>query len=91
MKRIQVYLGPADVRHLEAICEERGWTRSETVRVALRGLARHEGDALSAVSGMVRGLPPDLSERMDAYLEETFEADPLKARGKRSHRARSRR
>ena len=77
---LQVYLEDPDYRALERWAEERGWTLSQTVRVALRALTRTSRppseDPLLSASGMVDGLPPDLSERFDHELGLTFVAEP---------------
>ena len=58
--------------------DERGWTLSQAVRVAVKALTRprEEPDPLLAASGMISGLPADLSERFDDYLGLTFVAEP---------------
>jgi hypothetical protein len=93
MKPIQVYLDAADLQCLESVSREHGWTKSEAVRIAVRGLARQPGaDSLASIRGMVRGLPLDLSARFDTYLEETFDAKKAPRRSReRQTRARSRR
>ena len=74
---LQVYLEEAERKRLEAGVRRRGWTMSQAVRVALRALTRPvEDDPLLAASGMVEGLPPDLSDQVDRYLTETFVAEP---------------
>lgn len=79
-KALQVYLDDGDFRALEEWAGARGWTLSQAVRVALKALTRAEKpsaeDPLLAGSGMVDGLPPDLSERFDEYLGLTFMAEP---------------
>ena len=74
-KPLQVYLPDTDHHRLEAWAHERGWSKSQAVRAAIRGLTRRTGeDPLLAASGMIEGLPEDLSARVDAYLEESFVA-----------------
>jgi hypothetical protein len=74
---LQVYLDEAERERLEAWVHRKGWTMSQAVRVALRALTRSvEADPLLSASGMVEGLPPDLSEQVDRYLTETFVAEP---------------
>jgi hypothetical protein len=76
MKPLQVYLPEADLLRLERWADKRGWTKSQAVRVALRALLREEGeDGLLGASGMIEGLPEDLSTRIDGYLSETFVAE----------------
>ena len=85
---LQVYLEEAERERLEAWVRRRGWTMSQAVRVALRALTRSpEDDPLLTASGMVEGLPPDLSNQLDHHLAETFVAEP-RARH-RSRRSRS--
>ncbi len=82
---LQVYLDDDDLDRLDAWARERGWTKSHTIRVAVRALLRaeHSDDPLLAASGMIDGLPPDVSERFDAYLDATFVAERApKYRGK---------
>ena len=74
---LQVYLEDAELERLESWARRRGWTKSQAVRVAVRALTRApEDDPLLAASGMVDGLPPDLSQHLDRYLRETFVAEP---------------
>lgn len=74
-KPLQVYLPDVDHDRLEAWAHERGWSKSQAVRAAIRGLTRRpDEDPLLAASGMIEGLPADLSARVDAYLEESFVA-----------------
>ena len=85
---LQVYLDEQDLARLEAWARGRGWTKSQAIRAAVRALTRHPGeDPLLELSGDIDGLPPDLSERFDRYLEETFVAEspaPYRARRRRS-------
>lgn len=79
-RALQVYLEDADFRALERWADERGWSLSQAVRVALKVLTGPspsvEQDPLLSASGMVEGLPRDLSERLDHYLGLTFVAEP---------------
>ena len=77
MKRpLQVYLDKVDLARLEAWSRERGWTKTQAVRAALRALTRPpEEDPLLGLSGMIHGLPPDAGEQFARYLEETFVAE----------------
>lgn len=69
-------LDDADLRQLEAWARERGWTKSQAVRVAVRALMRSGGDdPLLRASGMIDGLASDLSAHFDRYLAKTFVAD----------------
>ena len=84
---LQIYLDDADFVRLEQWARERGWTKSQAVRVALRALTRpREADPLLAASGMIEGLPEDLSEQFERYLEDTYvaEAKPRHAGKRRS-------
>jgi hypothetical protein len=76
-KPLQVYLDDADLDRLETFARERGWTKSQAVRAALRALTRQAvGDPLLALSGDIDGLPPDLSREFDRHLNETYVAEP---------------
>jgi ribbon-helix-helix CopG family protein len=85
---LQVYLDEADLTRLEAWARERGWTKSQAIRVAVRALTRRPAeDPLLELSGDIDGLPADLSEAFDRYLNETFVAEtraPYRARRRRS-------
>jgi hypothetical protein len=73
---LQVYLDDADLDRLEAWARERGWTKSQAVRAAVRALTRQPvGDPLLQLSGDIDGLPADLSANFQRYLDETFVAD----------------
>ncbi|MEW5737609.1 MAG: hypothetical protein AB1938_01720 [Myxococcota bacterium] len=88
---LQVYLDESDYRALRDWAEARGWTLSQAARAALRAMTRPgEKDPLLAASGMIDGLPTDLSERVDEYLRRTFvAARPThgKASAKRTRKA----
>jgi hypothetical protein len=76
-KPLQVYLDRADLERLEAFARERGWTKSQAVRVAVRALTRRpSSDPVLDLSGDIDSLPPDLSRDFDRYLNETFIAEP---------------
>ena len=73
---LQVYLDDADLDRLEAWARERGWTKSQAVRAAVRALTRQPaGDPLLQLSGDIDGLPADLSANFQRYLDETFVAE----------------
>jgi hypothetical protein len=74
---LQVYLDDDDLDRLDAWARARGWTKSQTIRAAVRALLRSEAadDPLLAASGMIDGLPADLSERFDEHLGATFVAE----------------
>ncbi|MCC6848212.1 MAG: hypothetical protein IT294_06890 [Deltaproteobacteria bacterium] len=83
---LQVYLDDADHDRLERWSRARGWTKSQTIRAAVRALVRADDtdDPLLAVSGMIDGLPPDASTRFDQHLDATFVAErPPAYRGTR--------
>jgi hypothetical protein len=70
---LQIYIDAGELRQLEAWTRRRGWTKSQAVRVAIRALTRERGrDPLLDASGMIEGLPSDLSTDFDKHLEETF-------------------
>jgi hypothetical protein len=74
---LQVYLDEADLDRLTRWARDRKWTLSQAVRAAIRALTReHDDDPLLRASGMIDGLPADLSTRFDRYLEDTFVAEP---------------
>ena len=90
-KPLQVYVDETDLSRLDAWVRERGWTKSQAVRAAIRVLTRPPAkDPLLEASGMIEGLPPDMSERFDHYLNETFNAKEPPARYRVRKRARSR-
>ncbi len=73
---LQIYLDDEDFVRLEEWAREHGWTKSQAVRAALRALTRvREADPLLAASGMIEGLPDDLSEQFERYLEDTYVAE----------------
>jgi hypothetical protein len=73
---LQIYLNDTDFARLEEWAREHGWTKSHAVRVALRALTRpREADPLLGASGMIEGLPEDLSEQFERYLEDTYVAE----------------
>jgi hypothetical protein len=75
-KPLQVYLDDHEMELLEAWVLERGWTKSQAVRAAVRALTRsRDEDPLLGACGMIDGLPKDLSRRIDDYLEELFVAE----------------
>ena len=74
---LQVYLDDDDLERLDAWARERGWTKSQAIRVAVRALTRRPAeDPLLELSGDIDGLPPDLSESFDRHLNTTFVAEP---------------
>ena len=88
---LQVYLDERDLERLDAWARERGWTKSQAVRAAVRALTRQPAeDPLLDLSGDIDGLPADLSQNFDRYLDETFVAEPpapYRARRRRSRTA----
>ena len=76
IKPLQVYLKDSDFERLDKWASERGWSKSQVVRVALRALTHiPETDPLLSASGMIDALPEDLSEHIDRYFQETFIAE----------------
>jgi Ribbon-helix-helix protein, copG family len=93
-KPVQVYMDDVELEQLESWARERGWTKSQAVRAAVRALVRSaEQDSLLNASGMIDGLPADCSERFDHYLEESFVAEkqtPYSSKAKRRRKPRLR-
>ena len=85
MKPLQVYLAEDEMTRLERWSKDRGWTKSQAVRAAVRALTRDDDeDPLLSLSGMVQDmLPADASGRFDRYLQETYVAE-----GKTEYRTR---
>jgi Ribbon-helix-helix protein, copG family len=85
---LQVYLDERDLERLEAWARERGWTKSQAIRAAVRVLTRRPAeDPVLELSGDIDGLSADLSLNFDRYLDETFVAEPrapYRARRRRS-------
>ena len=77
---LQIYLDDADLARLETWAGTRGWTKSQAARAAIRALTKPSSvDPLLDLSGDIDGLPEDLSEGFDRYLNATFVAEPLAA------------
>jgi hypothetical protein len=75
-KPLQVYLDDADLERLEDFARERGWTKSQAVRAAVRALTRQPvSDPVLELSGDIDGLPPSLSREFDRRLNETYVAE----------------
>jgi len=73
---LQVYLDEEDMERLDAWARERGWTKSQAIRAAVRALTRRPvEDPLLALSGDIDGLPADLSASFRRSLDETFVAE----------------
>jgi hypothetical protein len=73
---IQVYLDERDHKRLSAFAKTRGWTKSQAIRAAVRAMTRSErDDSILSLSGIIDGLPPDLSANFDRYLNETYVAE----------------
>ncbi|MCK6556605.1 ribbon-helix-helix domain-containing protein [Candidatus Binatia bacterium] len=92
MKPVQVYVDDEELARLDAWSRERGMTKSQALRAAIRALTRPpDDDPLLSLSGMVHDrLPPDCSERFDRYLQETFVAEAPASYQKRRARPRTR-
>ncbi len=86
---LQVFLEDRELERLEKWSRARGWTKSQAVRAAIRSLTRPKDEhPLLAASGMIAddGLPPDVSERLDHYLDQTFVAETSPRYGRRTRR-----
>jgi hypothetical protein len=74
---LQVYLDERDLEELEAWARERGWTKSQAIRAAVRALTRRPTkDPVLDLSGDIDDLPPDLSVNFKRYLDETYVGEP---------------
>lgn len=85
MKPLQVYVDDTELERLDAWSRQRGWTKSQAIRAAIRALTQSQPtDPILSLSGMVHGLPADCSEHFDRYLNETFVAEaPAEYRARR--------
>jgi hypothetical protein len=87
MKPLQVLVAKDELDRLERWSKGRGWTKSQTIRFAIRALTNDEG--IMSASGLIEGLPEDLSRHLDAYLAEAHVASaPPRRRGARAKRLR---
>jgi hypothetical protein len=85
---LQVYLEDVDLARLDAWSRQRGWTKSQAVRAAIRALTRAAAsDPVLELSGYVDGLPADCSERFERYLKETVVAETAPRYRPRARRA----
>jgi len=76
IKPLQVYLDEEDLESLDRWTVERGCSKSQAVRIAIRALTRlREENPLLSASGMIDALPEDLSAHFDRYLQETYIAE----------------
>lgn len=94
MKPLQVYLDEGELARLDAWARQRGWTKSQAIRAAVRALTRPaDPDPLLAISGMIQdGLPADSAAHFDRHLQATFVAEaPAPYAARRRPRPRSRR
>lgn len=85
---LQVYVDEHDLKRLDDWARARGWTKSQAVRAAIRALTRPPAeDPILELSGDIEGLPADVSERFDRYLNETYVAErpaPYRTRRRRT-------
>jgi hypothetical protein len=73
---LQIYLDEADLQRLDRWANDRGWTKTQAIRVAVRILTKADDeDPILSASGMIDELPEDLSEKFDRYLQETYVAE----------------
>jgi hypothetical protein len=88
---LQIYVEEKDLARLETWSRRRGWSKSQAVRVAIRALTTpRERDPLLGASGMIHGLPSDLSADFGRYLEETFVVTTPKKRATKRKQTRAR-
>jgi hypothetical protein len=86
---LQVYLEEDDLARLETWAAERGWSKSQAIRAAVRSLTRLPvEDPLLELSGDIEGLPADASTNLRRYLDETYVAEPPAPYRPRRRRAR---
>jgi len=90
MKPLQVYLAEDEMKRLDDWSRDRGWTKSQAIRAAVRALtAEPDEDPVLSLSGMVLdAIPADCSERFDRYLQETYVAEEKPNYRKRSSKKR---
>ena len=90
MKPLQVYLDDTELRRLETWAADRGWTKSQAIRAAVRALTAVPGaDPVLELSGIVHDLPADVSAHFDRYVNATYVAEPRGQYG-RARRGRGR-
>jgi hypothetical protein len=78
---LQVYLDDQDMAALEGWSRQRGWSKSQAIRAAVRALTRADAtDPLLAAQGILDDLPREMSAQLDHYLEETYVAKSPRAR-----------
>jgi hypothetical protein len=78
-----------DLARLEVWAAERGWSKSQAIRAAVRSLTRAPvEDPLLELSGDIEGLPADASTNLRRYLDETYVAEPSASYRPRRRRAR---
>ena len=67
---MQVYLDEAELSRLDAWARQRGSTKSQAIRAAVRALTQPaDADPLLAISGMIQdGLPVDSAAHFDRHL-----------------------
>jgi hypothetical protein len=85
---LQIYIEEGDLARLERWSRRRGWTKSQAVRVAIRALTKEgQADPLLDASGMIEGLPADVSRNFESYLEGTYVVPkaPARRRPKRTN------
>jgi hypothetical protein len=71
-KFLQVYPEAQDLARLETWAAQRGWSKSQAVRAAVRAFTRSPvEDPLLELSGDIQGLPEDASTNLRRYLGET--------------------
>ncbi|MBI5627374.1 MAG: ribbon-helix-helix protein, CopG family [Candidatus Rokubacteria bacterium] len=73
---LQVYVEDAELVRLDEWSRQRGWTKSQAVRAAIRALTRAPAtDPVLELSGYVDGLPAVCSDHFERYLKETVVAE----------------
>ncbi len=90
-KPLQVFVDEDELARLDQWSKQRGWTKSQAIRVALRVLTGGDDtDPLLSASGMIHGLPKNMSSQIDRALQETFVASSKPSSSKRQAKRRVR-
>ena len=72
MRKTTIYLDEADDALLSRVAEQRGTTRTELIREAIRRMLRPEQEPVRRPRPLGGSGHSDTSERVDELLEESF-------------------